>query len=194
MRPTQGLMPPNGFRHYDSTTKITFEGSSWEDVARKLEGYRRANGMHVGSPIEEIVTKFCSEFPHYCFKADRNQVFAAMQHTDLGFGNRVVGWVSTTVSRVHLLRRVSEHNANARAAICAQCPRQQDWTTSCGCSVGQVSQLKGYVFKSLGVSETNATRPLRACGALAEETSVSVWLEQPPVNSGQPENCWRLRS
>ena len=193
-RPTQGLFPPNGFKHLDAATGITFSGDSWHDVARKLEGYRRANGMSVGSPLDEVFDRFCREFPHYCHRTDREQVFVEMQNTDHGFGNRVVGWVSSVVSSVHLQQKVSEGEARTRAAICARCPMQRDWTTSCGCNLGQVAQLRNYLLKTHQITETNESRSLRACGTLAEETSLSVWVKQPPVNQGQPENCWRMRS
>jgi hypothetical protein len=190
-RPNQGLFPPNGYRHFDVESGLEFTGDSWSDVARKIENHRRARGSPVGEPIAEIYSNFCQKHPTYCYEASSRKVFVEHQKSDKGFGGRVVAWVANLVGRAST-RTVSASTARARAAICAGCPQQRDWTGSCGCSVKNVNALKDHFLKTNRVDSPQEVRALRACGALAEETSLSVWLEQPPKSVGQPQNCWRL--
>lgn len=190
-KPNAGLYPPNGFTFRDDRSGRKWIGSTWADVARQVENFRRSTNQEVGEPIVEIYTQFCGMFPAYCKDTARKQVFVEFVASDIGFGQQVVGWVANATVRPPM-QAITAEAANARAAICSRCPLQSDWHGSCGCDPGKVERVKRGFFDRSKISPTPQTQALKACRALNEETSMSVWMTQSPKAKGQPGNCWRL--
>jgi len=52
--------------------------------------------------------------------------------------------------------------------------------------------MKREWLRSAKRKPTKKTEELKACGALGEECSFSVWAEQKVKDTGQPRSCWRL--
>jgi hypothetical protein len=190
-KPNAGLFPPNGYTHFDPRSGREWAGNSWADVARQIENFRRSANQEIGDPIAEIYANFCGQFPHYCKDSSAKRIFAEYVATDTGFGQQVVGWVANASARPPV-NQIAPETANARAAICAACPMQRDWHGSCGCDPGKVERVRSGFFALGNIHPTPQTQALKACKALNEETSMSVWMTQAPVSKGQPANCWRL--
>jgi hypothetical protein len=187
-KPNPGLHPPMGYVFVDKATGQEFTGSDWDDVARQVENYRRANGLPVGRPLEECHRRFCRDFPRFCGDTAKR---VSVSHTSLGA--RVVSWVARFLSG-NLPKPVDKHTARNRAAICTKCPSQSDWKAHCGCNVNALNSMKKQWLKMSGQKPVAETENLAACADLGEECSLSTWAQQPPRDVGQPRNCWRLNA
>lgn len=189
MRPNPALHPPMGYVFYDKSERREFVGADWQDLAQKIENYRRANKLPVGNPLEECYNQFCQEHPTHC-SASKKQTVVLSRHT---LGARVAAWIGNLfVGKVPAA--TDKHTAGSRAAICAKCPLQTEWRAHCGCSVQALQEVKKHWFRMRNIRPKGNTENLKACLSLGEECSMSVWMNQPAKDLGQPKNCWRLQS
>jgi hypothetical protein len=191
--PNPNLAPPGGYYFVDSSG-VRFEGPSWGHVHSRIREYREANGIPVGDVEAEVAAQFCKERPHLCVK-QRGPRKGTLN--GLPLYTSVLGWLADVFTKLN--QRILSHCSNRkeiqrRSEICARCKFQVAWREHSGCR----SCLTDYqiVQKEImrGIEVIPASTSLQGCRVLAEDTSVSIYVNQPPSDrSDLPEECWRKK-
>ncbi len=192
------VYPAGGWQFTDSAN-IKHLGTSLPTLVNAVREFRNRNALPPGSPEQEVVDQLCKRFPHACTggevsgSAVRPAGKEASGREKLALS--VVVWLSKVARAVARVGKpdqtfATKTEAERRAAICAECPKQTRWDTNCG-SCGQGHRRMSFALRR-GRDVDNPTR-LLACSVLAEDTRLSVFLEnlQPVKSDDLPENCWR---
>lgn len=189
------------------TDGTRFRGNSWEDLTQKVAEYRSQRGG-VGDVRGDVIRQNCKKQPAACRDdapkahkpSPRDRVPDAPRPAvppGISAGGNVVAGVTNWIARLMNLKRkgqlsfVPVPEARRRASICAQCPKQQQVTGSCGGCMSALKASKAILLSGQGIVE----KAISGCRALSEDTGVSIHLVQPA--SGQadlPANCWRRNS
>lgn len=188
----ENLHPSGGWEFIDSAG-VKHTGSSKKSLVNAVTAYRKRAGFEPGDPEVEITDQICSKHPDFCRGATPKVSAApASPGTPRNFLSTLAPKVSSWVSRLFgekrmgRVKRVPAAEARRREQICARCPRQVPFPSSCGGCVDNVNRLSGEI-----VNEP-LNRSIQCCTVLAEYTPVSVWLDRPPVvNAELPDECWR---
>lgn len=186
----RNMYPPDG-RVYMESDGTRFRGDSWRDLEAKVAEYRRLRGMPAGDVSADINAQLCAKYPSFC--GDTSPRPIANAHS-LTFNQRVLHWVAHMLgvkrSNPTLFTRASDEEAAARAAICARCPAQQGLVQSCEACIRSVETGRRVLLDGAPSRHQN----LLPCRVLAEDTTVTVHLNQPAVDVAElPAECWRKR-
>lgn len=198
MIPKTGVVPPNGYHFVvtNSGVDYTIQGDSYEHVAEKLLKYRVANQLPLGRPYEEVCEYVCSKWPHFC--TDQTPIVAAPESTKPTFTIEVLHWVQLLWKRQALVPQplVSDAEAQRRADVCRDCPRQQDWSDyGCGTCVDSVRRQSA-VFRA--GKEVFSAKKVTGCSVLGQENHAAAWAAvgslpdmTPEQKQALPSQCWR---
>lgn len=158
----------------------------WDELAAKIIGYRERRRLPPGNPQQEIVDQACSRWSDRCIDASPRN----LRQLGPELNRRILSWIGNIVAFIHKIGFVDKVEAARRAAICAACPRQASWQDSCASCRSQINRVAKELLD--GHPFTDQMKALNGCDALGEDTRVSIWLSQEPVNvAGLPEHCWR---
>jgi hypothetical protein len=190
--PNRNTAPPGGYEFVDPSG-VRFTGPSWAHVERRVQEHREANGIPVGDIAAEIAEQFCSKRPHLCVQEKGKPKAGALK--GLPLYTKVLGWLAEVFSKVNqrvLTMQSSPREIKRRADICTRCRFQVAWREHSGCR----SCLTDYqiVQRELmrGVEILPQTTSLQGCSLLAEDTGISVYVNQPESNLAElPAECWR---
>lgn len=162
----------------------------------------RADPEHVAEDIKGYI---CSNFPNSC--VDRSGGMPAAVSVDAASGSVVDSQFSDQTFRMHmpLIQRIAEWFgtlsvnppsfttpavADKRANICAHCPENRRWQTTCGPCVQQIRVNSVHL---LGHRATRYDSQLAGCKCFGHLNQAAVWLQlDPGGESGQnvPLACW----
>lgn len=192
MAPKEGIIPPGG-HHFVESDGHRIEGSSFKEVAEGMIRYRLANKLPLGQPMDELNQYVCGNWPHFC--AQPAPEITGQVSSEPAFTVAVMHWLSRLWDRQSLVPTplVSDTEAQRRAAICRECPRQQDWADyGCGSCVDNIRR-RSYVFRA-----GRETSKVTGCSILKQENQSAVFAAQatlPEPTQEQaaqlPNNCWR---
>lgn len=186
----RNLYPPDG-RVFIEGDGTRFRGDSWRDLEAKVTEYRRLRGVPIGDVSADINAQLCAKYPNFC--GDTTPRPIANAHS-LSFNQRVLHWVAHAMglkrANPTLFTRVPDEEAAERAAICARCPAQQGLVQSCEACIRSIDSGRKVLLDGVPSRHQN----LLPCRVLAEDTVVTVHLNQPQVSSSDlPDACWRKR-
>lgn len=186
------LHPSGGWEFIDPQG-VKHAASGFKALINVVTAYRKRAKLDPGDPEVEITNQICARHPDFCKGAAPKIISSpvpagAPRNFISTLAPKVSSWVSRLFGekRMGRVKKVSAAEARRREQICARCPKQVPFPSSCGGCIDNVNRLSGEI-----VSEP-LNKSIQCCMALAEYTPVSVWLDQPPVDNGNlPEECWR---
>jgi hypothetical protein len=190
--PNTSLVPPGGHHFVDHSTgvPVRIEGHSTEDVAKKILQFRLANEKAPGNPLAEVVSYVCGSWPHFCRESDPQPAFAPKTNSKAHISIRVATWMARFIRFAQADRGVHPSEAERRAAICAQCPKNVRFESGCGACQDSISRL-AFIWKR--DRATAYDRQLGACDVTSQHNGCAVFAEKlPPTDTADlPANCWR---
>jgi hypothetical protein len=197
------VVPPGGWTYpqvLSSGQTIKIEGFSFEQLLEAMLDFRRrhldlaggAENANIEAVRRDLKAYFCAHFKANC--ADSPTVPAQQQ--GIGLQNsyvrpidRAANWLAKRAqARVDL---VDMGLASNRAHVCAQCPQNVRWATSCApCNdnvLVRAQQMKGN-------QRTQFDPQLFMCRVWGHINSVAVWMTdtQTTPEHDAPANCWHL--
>jgi hypothetical protein len=176
---------------------VEFEAGSIPQLIGKVVAYRKGQGLPTASVTADVVNQLCNRQPHLCNWPSDAPVPPQKGQTKGGLNTRILNWASGIAEKYLMgkLRYVRDRKeVERRFAICASCPRAQDWATSCAACRADVTRLEQEVKSPLGPMgiRLDKASELKGCGALGEDPRVSIFLDEQKVPSDNlPGNCWR---
>ena len=198
------MVMPGGWHYYNPLKdgkQHKIEAQSYEELERTVLRFRLEQIVLVDatradpeSVAEDIKAYICTHFPNSC--VDR----AAGHPSDLPAIN---GDEQTFRQFIPLISRIAEWfgnlsitprafvapaTADKRAGICASCPRNIRFETTCGpCN----QQIRTNTIHLLGHRTTRFDSQLLGCRELGHSNRAAVWLDLEPVSSENlPHPCW----
>jgi hypothetical protein len=180
------LYPRDGyyFREGDGAKIV---GTSWPNVMRRVEDYRKRAGRPVGNVEAEVSNQACSRNPANC-----SEVSAETQRMTLvaSLKGRVLQYASFLRGLGKRIPWVSAQDAANRANVCATCPNNTALPE--GCATCRVA-LKAMRDEILGRGRKQDAR-LNGCSVLGEDIVMSCHVDHDVVDSDAlPAHCWRKR-
>lgn len=199
MRLLSGRIPPtDGIDrfHYPVAGKVVLHADTKDELIRRIFEYRLRNHLPPGDPDSDVSDYYCAKWPKFCAPEPSDRDATQPRVRGESMLNSVSRWVSTMVHRMPRggYSLVSSTEAESRAVICANCPKNITWKNGCsGCSATTlqlIQQLKA-------LRKTTRDGNLSACAVTSAENSSSIWLpaDVNPLTDDQrhqlPVQCWR---
>jgi hypothetical protein len=192
--PNSSLVPPSGHHFVDHSTgaPIRIEGTSREDVAQKVLQHRLTNRRPPGNPLEEYDAYVCGTWPHFCRDTDPQPIPGisnARPHLSLRVSTWLAGFVRSAARDVG----VRQTEAERRAMICAECPRNLPYESGCGSCMDAIARLS---FIWLHDRKTASDTHVKACDITGQHNRCAVHAAVLPELTAEqraalPSNCWR---
>lgn len=183
---------PSGGWYFRDAEGVKHVGSSLQALVNTVRAYRERNALDIGDPEMDIVNQLCARDPGYCREEVRRvptPAPGAPRNPLSTLAQKVSSWVSQRFAdrRMGRIKKVTASEAKRRAAICARCPKQLAFPSTCGGCKENVNRLAAEA-----VANEVLDRSLQCCSILAEWTPTSVWIDSPPEpNNDLPVECWR---
>jgi hypothetical protein len=175
----------DGFKH---------KADQWEHLVVRIASYRKRAGKPPGNPEQEILDQVCARQPEYCqedkLPVPAQRAIAAANESTRASSRAITQWLASILRsrRIGGAQQVPREEARRRAAICAGCPMQKSFSSSCGSCKAMRKTAKQILFGG----NTSVGEKLKGCRVLGEDTSTSVHISQDPSsNPALPANCWR---
>jgi hypothetical protein len=193
--PGPQVIPPGGYFVYDVDGEHVSHYSR-AGLIEALTAFRLANGRPIIHPVHGApaasVDKFLSSGVY------QHSTPVAVDHRTVKskpWVERINSWLANRVSEFSTLEFVNVNEANRRAAICLNCPRNLPWRTSCrSCRSESIQRMERIVIELSGNRQTKYHDRLFACEASNQENRLAVWLKEPFLKHrshyGLPNNCW----
>jgi len=189
---------PGKFRYFVPETKVWFRDVTiFSVLVDKVRAHYKANGLTAPPDLQEKMEDFiCEEIPDgYCTEGGHPVVTLGTGKQTLSLPQMVSGTLTLARWLVSGRQKVSEDQANKRAAICVGCRWNQPAMGCTSCNRGQIDRA---VESVVGGSRTMYHDQLNACTVCGCGLRAKVWL---PIESlketffgpkiGQfPEWCW----
>lgn len=169
---------------------VVLRGNTKDELIRVIFEYRLRNNIDVGDPNADIDSYYCRQYPKFCVQSDG----MPSQNAEPML-NRVSRWAAAMARQMPRGGYAFEAQAEAdrRAQICMNCPKNVAWRGACGGCSGSTLQLLQQV-KSL--KKTRRDGNLNACTVTGWENGASVWLPLAVLRVSDdqradlPEACW----
>lgn len=191
--PKTSVVPPGGFHFVDETgaVPVRIEGYDAEDVAAKTLKHRLAANLPPGNPLEEYRTWLCKTWPHFCVDTQPPEIGTTLVGGE-HISKRVSAWMAMFFRGGYSRGLVPDREANRRAQICSQCPRNVRYNeTGCGACLENIERLS-FVYKANRQTEFDPL--LAACQETAQHNASAIWAATlPPLPPAVqlPVKCWR---
>lgn len=188
-RVNPNLFFPGGyiFRETDGTL---LKSSSWRSLYKKVEDYRKLNGMPAGDVDSEVQAQACARSPQLC--QEDSPPAPPPPRTEK---QRNESLKTVVLRSMHeLSRRVDEKSAQfvpdalaaARADVCRRCPMQVEVGSGCGSCKAAVRGLAKQIRGS------HPELPGNCCSIFQSHTPSQAYFDDPAVrNDALPAECWR---
>lgn len=192
--PHSSVIPPGGYHLIDNSTgvPVRIEGTSPEDVAKKVLEFRLSNQKAPGNPLQEVNDFICSSWPHFCRETNPGeQVAIPRSRSRIHISTRVATWMAAFIRGFQRDPGVHPSVAERRAVICAQCPKNVSFASGCGACQDSIARLS-FIWKR--DRATAMDKQLGACEVTSQHNGCAVWAEKlPPVDATDelPGFCWR---
>lgn len=194
-----GRVPPQvegGFHfpqllHNGSYVHIT--GSTKEELDAKTLSFRVANGLPVGNVDLETTNYLCAKWPDYCREVRSTEADESPGGKTLL--QRTTNWRYNRYAQLHSNTTLEEQEvADARAKICAVCPKNQDNKDGCPPCVAENERVLFMIRQG-----HNPSTKLGGCAATGQDNSTAVFLKPEMLTYAQrykdelPDFCWLPR-
>lgn len=186
--------PPPHFRYKHPVSGWESIRHAWDLLRGDVTAHTEGNGYPPVSD-EEIEQQMCENMgedikARFC-NGDGLTVRGGLHWRELMSGTQVL--------LQHLLngrKRVSQEEAERRAAICVQCPRNVSFTRPCG---GMCPELESVVVGIVGGEKTSLDPKLEACSVCGCSLRAAVWVPIAQLSTQEdadfiekaPEPCWK---
>lgn len=137
---------------------MVIKALSWDSLKKAMKQHCIANDYPIGLDFDrQLESWVCQQMPDEC-----EQVYEGKPIRPPRLGMRAVLAGSRVMLNYVLAGRplVAQAEANSRAAVCAGCPYNVQFSTPCG---GLCAELKDIVAKVVGGSPTPYDQQLRSC-------------------------------
>lgn len=186
------VYPTNGY-YFIESDGVKVVGNSFADTVLKMRDYRIRSGRVAGDPIQELNDFTCSRYPTACREIEpgkrKNHLGNSVPHPLV---TRVNTWLNSLYRAFSKTpaQFVTKVEAERRAAICRDCPKQARWNSECGSCSDSARRLSFSLRKG---QEVPGSDLLKGCDTLGEDTRTSIFLQglKPETNVELPEYCWR---
>lgn len=179
----------SGGHVFTESDGTVIRGKSWSGVVRKVQAYRRQNGLEPGNAYDEVMAQACARNPSLCKEVTAAPPAAVRPPTLKG---RVITWLATlrAAAQRQSLAYAAKEVMKARANTCAACPFSKPLPEGCSTCKMAITEMRKQI---LGPERLNGLdhRP-GACEALGCDLPTAAWLDEPRVrHDGLPAHCWR---
>lgn len=177
---------------------IVGHGMNFPALLRSITEWRRANSIPVGLGFEEEVERtVCEKYPAEC---ENPIIIRRVQSRGgrLRFSTILRGTQALLSFKLAGSPLVSQEVAESRAAICAPCRYNQEFSQPCG---GGCASLKSAVLAIVGGNTTPYDAQLKSCGICGCVAAAHIWLPNEILAKGVTdamreefatvENCWK---
>lgn len=202
------VMMPGGWHYEEHGKMIVEEAVSYDDLINKLAEYRGFCGQALGDPQADIDSYICSKYPNMCgrYAAPEEE---GVDKVELCYGRpiikspreRVMQWAANRMQNAGQIEFVDSEEADRRAQICAECPKQVQWNQAIeGCPGCQtyVEEVEAMLIKlrrnKVSVSILNLYG--HSCTVAGHDLETACWLEEPALRHRKnytgkfPHKCW----
>ncbi len=183
-----------GGKYFIDEDGVKHKADQWEHLAVRVASYRKRAGKPPGDPEQEILDQVCARQPDYCQEKNlpvpAQRAIATANESIRASSRAITQWLINILRlrRVGRAQPVSREEARRRAAICAACPMQKDFSSVCGSCKAMRKTAKQILFGG----NSPVGEKLKGCRVLGEDTSTSVHIQQDPSsNPALPGHCWR---
>lgn len=193
--PRDSPIPPGGYHFVDTSggAELRIDGHGYADVAAKVLTHRLRNSRAPGNPLEELHTYVCKNWPFLCNDSEPQPP----QHNP-NFRPSLALRTSDWMGRFTTLLAGNDEGAatdvaEARASVCASCPKNQNYRGGCTSCVQSIDQ-NSFIYRH--GRTTSSDHALGACDVLDEHLPTSVWSTKltKPAGDQLPDNCWRKQA
>lgn len=179
-----GVVPHGGFSYEDSQVPF-HEESGLAEIITWLQGYRIANGIQIGTPEADVLAYIAKKQ----YRPTEPGAFQAPPAVPQTLRDRVTNWLS---QRFHLARTtvqlVDPETAAARAAICSNCPENQNWKHGCPPCIANNERVV------LLLTQGRTSNGLQGCNVTGQENNAAVNLAKEHLDLSQVTKtipqCW----
>lgn len=203
-----GVMMPGTWHYEENGKMIIEEAESYVDLVNKVAAYRGYCGLPLGDPQRDVDNYICTMYPNMCGRHAPPEE-EGVDKVELSYGKpvtktpreRVMQWAANRMQKAGQIEFVDSEEADRRAAICADCPKQVQWNQPIeGCPGCQTyveeaeamlvklrrNKVTAYVLNLYGKSCTVAGHDLETACHLEEAA-----LRHRKNYSGKfPPKCW----
>ncbi len=128
MKISRSVVPTGeGWPYIENGRKIL--GGTFDELVKNLTNDRIANQVNLGNPEQDIEAQLCERFPANCFASGPE--LPSPPSKARTFRERVTAWAANRYSKAGAITLVEQDEADRRAAICQECPANQNWKTHC---------------------------------------------------------------
>lgn len=200
MKLSGGRIPPtDGTSHwrFPVANGVILRAKGREELRDLIFQYRLRANIPVGDPDRDLSDFYCRQYPSFCHAepSDLNPNIPRVSTEPML--NRVSRWASLLAHKQPRggYELVAKDEAERRAGICAQCPKQaNDWRGGCGgCSATTMHLLQA--IKKLRTTTRDGN--LGACSIAgfyngsAVHLGVDVLEIDDAMRTAMPDACWR---
>ena len=186
------MIPASGSLKYEKNGERV-ENFTREGLIDDLTELRRANAKPIGDPETDVdqvlagVEGYSSPIPVANIESKPSPRARLI--------DKVNSWLANQYSRKRSLKYVSAMEANRRAEICSNCPKNKEWRDSCAtCNVG----AKALIERNIIILSQNkqVEAKVSACSVTGQSNKVAVWLDRECLKSSllkasdTPQKCW----
>ncbi len=192
---SRSKVPPGLFRFRHPISGLEMSRHAWGLLRDDVDNHTRANGY---PPVtdDEIEAQMCERMgetvaDQYCDGHGLSVNGITLHWREVMNGTRV--FLSDLFSG---RPRVTQEEAERRAAICAPCPRNSIYAKPCG---GDCPELTDVVKAVVGGGKTSLDDKLEACSVCGCANKAQIWMEIEHLAKGvdadfiekAPETCWK---
>jgi hypothetical protein len=197
------VMPPGGW-HYpqllDSGQSIRLTGFTFEMLLESMLDFRQRHPDLTGgsalATIEQVRKDLkdylCAHFRQNCADSPSSPVTTAGGGIGVSDYQRPIDRSGDWLAKIGKMRleKVDAALAAHRAQVCAQCPQNVKWASSCAPCNDAISVR---IQNAKGSAATPYDRNLFMCRCFGHVNEVAVWLVDTQSSSEQkpPQVCWK---
>lgn len=198
--PRKGRVPPtDGQSHwrFPVAPGVMIRAKGHQELMEAVFEYRLRNNQPIGDIERDISDFYCRQYPKLCNPEPRDYNPEAASVSVEPMLNRVSRWASVLVHRIPRggYELVPKAESEARAAICAACPKQEaGWKGGCGgCSASTLQLLQQ--LKKMRMTSKDGN--LGACTIAGWGNLVAIHLTTETLaitaeqRAAMPDACWR---
>jgi hypothetical protein len=187
-KPIWGMVPPGGWHYQDGDVRL--EGWSLDNLYDVVRNYRAENNLPLGDVVGDVNSFVCGNFPNYCHGVDMvvvTSIEQPNQQTELL--TDITVWAKNTLTTNKRIDFVTDELAEARAKICARCPKNVKWRSGCQSCITATDRLSVSIRQA---RETKTSRSLGGCSIMRHDNRSAVFFDKNNFNKPQnlPAKCW----
>lgn len=187
----KSLVPSGGFLYVEPASGMRFRTLSWNNLVAAVRDHRIANGYPLPPGWEdELETEVCKQYdPGTCHYVDETPN-AEVRSIHIADVKNFLLVAATWMTNDH--KFVSQEEAERRAAICVDCPKNQEIAGCTSCS-NLVAAVTGLV----GGRATKHDPYLKGCAVCSCSNKAQVHLPLEVLQKGVtadmefPSHCWK---